>query len=150
MDIIKELEDISSLPKDGQKILSNLYYTHFWLADKYTEILAIYSLTPQQANILGIVRHFNPKPLTLQEIKSLLMEKNSDVSRIVARLIDKKLLHKTVDKKNRRKVKITINLKGIKIIDKITEDKLFDKFISKFSLEDARIFAKLLAKLRVE
>ena len=57
MDIVKELENIKDLEKDSNKILGNLYFTHFWLIDKYKSLLSQFDITPQQSNILGTLNH---------------------------------------------------------------------------------------------
>lgn len=150
INITEELEKIEDISKDYTKILSNLYYTHYWLLDKYKMILKDFGIGPQQSNVLGIVKHFHPQPLTLGEIKSMLLEKNADASRIVERLKEKKFLSKVTDPNNRRKVGITLTPQGLEMIQALEKKQAFKKFTQKFSLEDARQFARLLAKLRTE
>src|SRR4051812_33600007 len=93
--IFRELEKIGD-PKDHSKVLAFLHYTHFFLVDKYKKILSEYDLTSPQSNVLGIVSHFHPGSMSLEEIKEWIMEPSSDVSRIVRRLVEKGLLEKVV------------------------------------------------------
>lgn len=145
--VFKELEKIED-PKDHSKILSYLHYTHFFLLDKYKKVLLEYGLTPSQSNVLGIVDHFYPDSISLEGIKEWMLEPNSDVSRIVRRLVEKGLLEKVINKENRRKVSIKITPKGKKIVGELLKEKKFQKFTSKLSLAEAKTFVSVLSKLR--
>jgi DNA-binding MarR family transcriptional regulator len=145
--ILKEIESIKD-KNDIGKVLANLYYTHFWLANEYKTILSEFDLTAQQTNILTTVNHFHPRPLTLSELKEKLLEKNADVSRVVTRLANKKLINRKISKDNRRKVEITMTEKGINLSEQIQKEDAFKKFTAEFSVEDARTFTTLLRKLR--
>jgi MarR family transcriptional regulator, 2-MHQ and catechol-resistance regulon repressor len=150
MDLIEELSRIEDPVKDHSRILGNLYFTHFWLLDRYKAILDNYGITPQQSNVLAVVKEFHPRALTLTEVKAGLLEKNADVSRIITRLTSKGLLKRKINRSNKRKVEISITEKGRRLMDKMERDDPFQKFTSKFTLEDARTLVGLLNKLRVE
>ncbi|MCW3077727.1 MAG: transcriptional regulator [Bacteroidetes bacterium] len=136
--------------KDSAKILSNLHYTHHYLIEKYKRLLEKYALTPIQSNVLGIIHHSFPKSLSLEEIKEMVLEPNSDVSRTVVRLAEKGFVEKVINKDNRRKVSIKATSKGIKAMEKMMVDSAFTKFTSQISLKEAREFIKTLSKLRAE
>lgn len=148
MDIEKELGNLKNIETDYEKVLASVYYTHFWLSDKYTRILSEYGITNQQSTILGTVLHYHPQPLTLMQLKSVMLEKNSDVSRIVSRLITKGYLKKNADPDNKRKIQISITSKGISLMEKIREQKPFKKFTSELSTTEGKQILALLAKLR--
>ena len=147
-EIFKELENIEDSAKDFPKLLSNLHYTHFYLMDKYNKILSVYDLSAPQSNVLGIIGHFSPKPLSLEEIKSMVLEPNSDVSRIVARLVEKKYAVKVINKTNRRKVSILLTAKGKKVHARMVIDKHFQQFTATLTLEEAKAFTRVLSKIR--
>ncbi len=149
MDVLKDLK-VKDLSVDYQIVLSSVYYTHFWLLDKYKDILKEYNITPQQANVLGTVNYFAPQALTLSELKKYLLEKNADVSRVVSRLTQKKLLNRVVNAQNRRMVEITLTKKGKDLINLFDEKKHFVKFTSGFTSQEAQQLVDLLQKLRKE
>src|ERR1043165_8721560 len=124
----KFIEEIEDPQKDYGKILSNLHYTHFSLMDKYRKILSSYNLTFTQSNILAIIAHSHPKPMSLEQIKSMVLEPNADVSRTVVRLMEKKFVDKSADPKNKRKVSIKVSPSGLKLTRKMAEDPRFQAF----------------------
>ncbi|MEW6467334.1 MAG: MarR family transcriptional regulator [Bacteroidota bacterium] len=134
---------------DSATILNSLHFTHFWLTDKYKAILAKYGITVQQFNVLMAVARLHPKSITVTELKTRLPEKNADVSRVVTRLTDKKLLKRTVNLQNRRKVEITMTEKGCKLVERIQQEQPYKKFTSAFSVDEVTLFTSLLKKLRV-
>ena len=150
MDLVKHISEISDIETDYEKVLANLYYTHFWLSDKYNTILGQYGITTQQSTVLGAVHYSHPNSLTLTELKGLMLEKNSDVSRIVSRLILKGYLRKNPNPINKRKIEISITQKGFNLMEKIQEQHLYKKFTSDLSTAEARQLITLLAKLRKE
>ncbi len=146
-DYIKSIEDPV---KDYGKILSNLHYTHYFLLDNYKKILDNYNLTFTQSNVLGIIAHFHPGAVSLEEIKAMVLEPGSDVSRTVTRLKEKGFVEKVLNEKNNRKVSIKISAKGLKTINKMDSDPRFKEYTSGTTLSESRAFIKYLVKLRKE
>jgi DNA-binding MarR family transcriptional regulator len=144
-EIINEIEDPK---KDSSKLLSNLHYTHFYLMDRYKKLLAGYDLTPIQSNVLGIITYFYPKTASLEEIKEMVLEPNSDVSRTVSRLVEKGIVEKVPNKENKRKVAIKATAKGMDLMRKIETEKKFEKFTADLTTAEAKTFVKVLLKLR--
>lgn len=147
-EIFEHLKKIDDPIKDYGKILANLHYTHFFLVDKYNKMLDSYDLTSPQSNVLGIIEYHFPKALSLEEIKEMVLEPNSDVSRTVARLAEKGFVEKVINKENRRKVSIVVTAKGIKTIKKIESEGKFKKFLAGISKAEAKTLVNVLAKLR--
>jgi DNA-binding MarR family transcriptional regulator len=147
-ELLRHIQHINDPKKDYGKILTNFHYTHFYLMDKYKKILESYNLTFTQSNVLGIIVHTYPHTQSLEDIKSMVLEPNSDVSRTVVRLIEKGYAEKIPNKFNRRKVCIKATRKGVKIVKKISQDGKFQVFTKQFSLRDAKNLAIILNKLR--
>jgi DNA-binding MarR family transcriptional regulator len=147
-EVFKLIQNIEDPVKDGDKILSNLHYTHFFMMDSYKKLLLSYDLTFTQANVLGIVNYFSPNSATLEEVKEMVLESNSDVSRTITRLAEKGFVEKMINKENRRKVSIKVTPKGQKTIKKIDQDGSFKRFTQTISLPEAKTFVKVLGKLR--
>lgn len=147
-DLLEYIQKVDDPKKDHAKILSNLHYTHFYLMDQYKKLLARYNLTLPQSNVLAIIDYF-PEAAALEEIKEMVLEPNSDVSRTVTRLVSKNYVEKVINKENRRKVCIKITASGKKVLKRIEAEGKFEKFTSGLSKAEVNAFVKVLAKLRV-
>jgi len=147
-ELFKLITKIDDPVKDYNKILANLHYTHFHLMDKYKKILESYDLTVTQSNVLGIIVQYYPKALCLEDIKALVLEPNSDVSRTIVRLATKGFIKKVVDEKNRRKLCIVATSKGLKASKKMQSDPRFKKLANWSTLPESKAFIKFLTKLR--
>jgi DNA-binding MarR family transcriptional regulator len=105
-------------------------------------------LTPQQYNILRILRGAS-NPLSTLQIRQRMLDKMSDTSRIVDRLLKKQLVEKVVCKNDRRLVDVTISDKGIVLLNKLDIDTHeLDLQLSSISEEEAKTMNHLLDKLR--
>ncbi|HSU29134.1 MAG TPA: MarR family transcriptional regulator, partial [Chitinophagaceae bacterium] len=106
-------------------------------------------ITPQQFNILRILRGSFPEPLSTLQIRERMLEKMSDTSRIVDRLITKGLVKKVVCKKDRRLVDVIITDKGKKLLEKLdTRQDEMDAVLGKLSEKEAMALSELLDKIR--
>jgi len=103
-----------------QKAMVNLMYTHNWMMERVKLFFEKTDLTPQQFNILRILRGAG-QPLSTLQIRQRMLDKMSDTSRIVDRLIKKGLTKKVVCKSDRRLVDVTISDKGLKLLEKLDE-----------------------------
>lgn len=132
-----------------QKAAINLIYTVGWMRDKTKTIFEEEDITPQQYNILRILRGSFPDPLSTLQIRERMLEKMSDTSRIVDRLIAKGLVKKLTCKSDRRLVDVVISDKGKKLLEKLDlREKELDDVLSNLSENDANILSNLLDKLR--
>src|SRR5437763_2983484 len=100
----------------------NLLYTYGWVIEKIKNFLAKEDITPQQFNILRILRGSSPKPLSTLQIRERMLDKMSDTSRIVDRLVTKGLAMKVVCPQDKRLVDVTITEKGQKLLKKLDEE----------------------------
>ncbi len=74
---------------ESQKAVINLIYTYHWVTDKVKAALSPEDITMQQFNILRILRGSDPEPLSTLKIRERMLDKMSDTSRIVDRLLIK-------------------------------------------------------------
>lgn len=147
-ELYKYIERIDDPKKDFGKILTNLHSTHYFLMDMYKKILKPYDLTLTQSSVLGIIVHHSPDAIALEDIKAMILEPNSDVSRTVVRLAAKGFVEKVINKTNRRKVSIRALPKGIKMAKKLILDPEFTNLTAGISLAEAKAFVKFLKRLR--
>lgn len=132
-----------------QKASINLIYTLSWMKDKLKNIFEAEDITSQQFNILRILRGSFPQPLSTLQIRERMLEKMSDTSRIVDRLIAKGLVKKVVCKNDRRLVDVVITEKGKKLLERLDarQDEI-DGILGNLSEKDANILSDLLDKIR--
>ena len=131
------------------KAAINIAYTAGWLSNYFRIYFDKYNITQQQFNILRILRGQYPKPATINLLKERMVDKMSDASRIVDRLIQKELVSRCTNNKDRRAVDIRITEMGLQILSKMdNEFKAKDILKGNLSEDDAAILSDLLDKLR--
>ena len=101
------------------KVAINLLYTASWLQDKNKNFFKPYDITNQQFNILRILRGQHPHKLSGAEIKNRMLDKNSDVSRLLDRLIAKKLILKSQCPNDKRAADVIISDSGLALLKEI-------------------------------
>jgi len=138
-----------SFRNEYHKLAVNIIFTHSWLMSKIYELLDEYDLTPQQFNLLRILRGQYPQPASITLLKERMLDKMSDASRLVERLVTKGLVERKICSVDRRKVDVVITKKGLKLLEKIdkTDDEM-DSFLKNITKEEAEQLNQLLDKLR--
>jgi len=132
-----------------QKVVINIAYTEGWLNNLIRPYFEKYNLTNQQFNILRILRGQYPKPATVNLLKERMIDKMSDASRIVDRLVQKELVSRCTNSKDRRAVDVRISEKGLDILAKMdVEFKTKDLLNTPLTPEEAATLSDLLDKLR--
>jgi DNA-binding MarR family transcriptional regulator len=147
---------LSKIKKDPtiskqQRMVIDIIHTANWLDEKISKILRVYGITHPQFNILKNVQAAHPEPLSVKEIKDTIMFTNSDVTRLIDRLVNKGLLNRETCSINRRKVDISITEAATALLDVITEEfnKTFGNFYeSEISIEDALRTSEILRLIR--
>ncbi|MFQ5569369.1 MAG: MarR family winged helix-turn-helix transcriptional regulator [Rhodothermales bacterium] len=132
-----------------QKLVLNLVYTGSWLNAHSVRWLKPYGLSPQQYNILRILRGQHPNPATVLVIKERMLDKMSNVSRLVEKLRVKGLLDRRTCATDRRAVDVFITPKGLALLTEIDgqEEKGLD-LVKTLSPEEVDRLNDLLDKLR--
>jgi len=139
----------SKFRNEYQKAGVNLLYTYGWVMERTKELFAAEDITPQQFNILRILRGSHPQPLSTLQIRERMLDKMSDTSRIVDRLIMKGLVKKGTCKSDRRLVDVLITDKGKKMLERLdNRDEELDKILGNLSEKEAAILSDLLDKIR--
>ena len=132
-----------------QKSAINLMYTYGWLHNKQKKFFSGYNITPQQYNVLRILKGQYPDAISTSEIKSRMLDKNSDTSRIVDRLSTKGLIVKNTCTSDKRLVDVSISDRGFELISEIDIRALeLDKLFSTLEIEEAAELNRILDKLR--
>jgi DNA-binding MarR family transcriptional regulator len=133
---------------EHQKSVINLIYTYNWMNERMKKIFDRHDITPQQFNILRILRGAG-EPLSTLQIRQRMLDKMSDTSRIVDRLIRKGMVRKNTCKEDRRLVDVIITEKGKKLLEELdTNNKELDGVFKNLSVADAKTLNHLLDKIR--
>ena len=143
-------KDISqqSFRNEYQKGIINIIYTYNWMNEKMKKVFDAEGITGQQYNILRILRGA-AKPISTLQIRERMLDKMSDTSRIVDRLVLKGLAKKNVCKNDKRLVDVSISLKGMNLLEKIDKhEKDMDAILGTLSDAEAKTLNKLLDKIR--
>jgi DNA-binding MarR family transcriptional regulator len=132
-----------------QKSIINLIYTFNWMNEKVNRFFEPFDITQQQFNILRILRGA-AQPLSTLQIRQRMLDKMSDTSRIVDRLVKKGLVKKSICREDRRLVDVLLTDKGKKLLQLM--DETYDDMDSLFkylSVEEATQLNFLLDKIRM-
>ena len=130
-----------------QKAVINLIFTSNWLQNKQQEFFKGFGITGHQFNILRILKGQFPKTISGTEIKSRMLDRNSDVSRLVDRLAAKGLVTKNTRPNDKRASDLLITEKGLTLLNEIGKSQKQDSVLS-LSQDDARLLSDLLDKSR--
>lgn len=134
---------------EAQKSLINIIYTYHWLTDQIRKFLAEEDITLQQFNILRILRGSDPKPLSTLTIRDRMLDKMSDTSRIVDRMVLKGYVEKRICSTDKRLVDVSITREGKKILQRIdAKDASMTAMMSNLKDEELKKLSNLLDKLR--
>jgi DNA-binding MarR family transcriptional regulator len=134
---------------ENQKLIINLVFTNNWLTEKIRDFLSAEDITLQQFNILRILRGSHPKPLSTLVIRERMLDKMSDTSRIVDRLLLKGLVDKKTCPSDKRLVDISITEEGKKVLAKIDQnEKEMMAVIANLNEEEMKTLNGLLDKMR--
>lgn len=143
-DIGKDIN--SKFPNDRIKAIINIKYTANWIQSMENEYFRPYGISPQQFNILRILRGAK-EPIKVQTIKDRMIERAPNATRLMDKLCDKDLIGRTRCEDDRRVVYIEIKDKGLALLAEIDKDFHLD-FLDKLSDQEAADLSALLDKIR--
>ena len=134
---------------EHQKVLINIIYTYNWINERLKFFFEKEDITPQQFNILRILRGA-ATPISTSQIRQRMLDKMSDTSRIVDRLITKGFVKKITCPGDKRMVDVTITPKGKKLLEKLDAFELtMDAVAGALTETDAKSMNKFLDKMRM-
>ena len=139
----------SKFRNEKHKAMVNLQFTQLAISNKLGEVFKRSNISAQQYNVLRILRGQYPNSASIGLIKDRMLDKNSDVSRIIDRLKRKKLLERKECKLDRRQKDVTISDEGLKLLETLDEDlSSIEKVVANVSEEDAVKLNSILDELR--
>ncbi len=120
MKIEEEIKQ-SQFKSPVNRVIVNLMYTNNWLCDHQMHLLKPFGLTLPQYNVMRILRGQHPTPVRINDITDRMLDKMSNASRLVDKLVGKKLVHRSECAIDRRAVDVLIADKGLTLLKKIDE-----------------------------
>lgn len=128
----------------------NLIYTVKHLGGDFLQTLKLHGLTEPQYNILRVLRGFrSQESISISFLKERMLDKNSDVSRIVDKLYEKELVNRNENKSDRRQKEIEITEKGIELLKKLDHiEQYVDDYLKNLTSEEVVELNRLLDKIR--
>lgn len=143
-DISKDIK--SKFPNNKVKALVNIKYTANWLSSNENVFFKPYGISPQQFNILRILRGAETA-IKVQVIKDRMIERAPNATRLMDKLCDKKFIERIRCEDDRRVVYINISKQGLELLSTIDKSLKLD-FLEKLTDEEADQLSNLLDKIR--
>jgi len=149
MSIEKAILQTKKFKTPYQRMVVNLLYTSSWMNLKQIQLLRPYQLSVSQYNVLRILRGAHPNPVSTSYIAERMIDRSSNASRIVDRLLRKGLVIKELSQLDRRTVNILITEKGLNLLKKVDmEQDRFEEKLHSLTEEKANLLSDLLDQLR--
>lgn len=149
MSIEKDIKQQKPFKSSYQKLVVNLIYTSNWMSSEQQGLLKPFDLSSQQYNVLRILRGQYPNPITVNGIIERMLDKMSNASRLVDKLLLKGYVSRCDNVDDRRACDIRITETGSEILKKIDAlQEAADEKMKRLSPEEAELLSSLLDKLR--
>ncbi len=148
MELEKEIRQ-EKFRDEYQKLVLNIMFTANWLNLKQIQVLKPHGISPQQYNILRILRGQHPKEVTVSLLTERMLDKNSNASRLVEKLRVKELVERQECPADRRAVNVRITDRGLDLLKQL--DSIIDQtgnIFHKISEAEARMLNGFLDRLR--
>ncbi|AMQ55919.1 MarR family winged helix-turn-helix transcriptional regulator [Algoriphagus sanaruensis] len=131
------------------KAVVNLLFTHSYLVTSQNTLFKPHDISPEQYNVLRILRGQNGVPTTVSSIQDRMLNKMSNASRLVEKLKMKDLVKREECPADRRQVDVLITEKGLNLLS-LLENQVEEanRNFVKLTLEEANQLNDLLDKLR--
>jgi DNA-binding MarR family transcriptional regulator len=135
---------------DYHKIVVNLLFTGNWLRDALGANLKEHGLLPQHYNALRIIKGRHPEPVSAGDIKDVMLDKASDVTRLLDKLEKLEYVQRRLCPHNRRKMDINITPQGLKLLSDVDVlmDSFYEDLADRVTEEEAAALSDLLDKIR--
>ena len=136
---------------NAEKAIVNIAYTQSYFSSKVNTVLKTHNISSQQFNVLRIIKGQHPKPVSIGDITSRMIDKMSNTSRLIHRLEKKDLVQRVNNHFDGRQINVFLTLRGTQILEKLNV--LVDNVVndhSHLSEEELIELNRLLDKIRIE
>ena len=134
-----------------QKAGINIMYTANWLRNRVALMLKPHGLSPEQYNVLRILRGQNGVPASVKMVNERMLDPMSNVSRLVDKLFNSGLVERKICPSDRRQVELLLTSNGIRSLEEADESlKELGNIFSGISEERLELLNEILDQLRSE
>lgn len=121
-----------------------------WITDSVSKELKEFDIYEPQFNVLRILRGARGAPISVNTILENMIQRSSNVTRIVDKLESKGLVERTLSKEDRRKMDIIITQEGLELLKKLDKKvkALHMPMMKNLTEEEAKTLKHLIKKLR--
>lgn len=146
---LEEALKTTRFQSERHKASLNIMYTAYWMKSHISQALKESGLTAEQFNVLRILKGSDPKAMCVKDIGSRMIEKSSNVPRIIDRLVIKKLVKRYTSEEDKRETMVQLTEKGIQVLEKTNQQvaEMTEDVIGATE-EDAAALNELLEKMR--
>lgn len=120
MELEKEIQQ-ARFDNQYQKLIVNILYTGGWMHGLQAQRLKPYGISPQQYNILRILRGQHPNPATINLLQQRMLDRMSNASRLVEKLRVKGLVERRTCPEDRRAVDVLITPQGLAVLAELDQ-----------------------------
>ncbi|HOP43904.1 MAG: MarR family transcriptional regulator [Flavobacteriales bacterium] len=145
-----EEELVSSFKSEQQKAMLNILFTANWLRNRQVEFFKPFGLSPQQYNILRILRGAKGERRSMQQVKQRMIDRAPNATRLTDKLIAKGLVERERCEEDRRVVYLRIARNGLELLSRIdrkyaNEERSLRSWLSD---DEARALNEFLDRMR--
>jgi DNA-binding MarR family transcriptional regulator len=148
---LEEAIQSNKFRNDVHKASLNILYTAWWLKTVLSRELKEFGLTHEQYNVMRILKGKHPEQMCVRDIASRMIEKNSNVPRIIDRLVTKKLVKRATSEVDRRETVISLTQTGLNLLENSTTsiNHAMEEQVS-IGQQEAQVLNQLLEKVRTK
>jgi DNA-binding MarR family transcriptional regulator len=140
----------SSFKSEAQKAGINIIYTANWLQNCMQDFLNKFQITHQQYNVLRILKGSYPTSLSTCDIRRRMLDKMSDVSRIVDRLVKQGLVTRKINLADKRLIDVQISENGLSLLTDIEkEQNKMEEIMKVLTKQELEMLNEFLDRLRI-
>ena len=128
----------------------NILYTSSWLGHEMKKVLDPLDISWQQFNILRILKGQKGKPASLKVLTERMIDKTSNTSRLIDKLVKKDLVERTYCPKDRRQLEITLTKYGMQVVEQASRemDHQMDALFDHMTENKLELLSTLLDEMR--
>lgn len=133
-----------------QRAYLNIIFTANWMEARMQKMLKAYNITAPQFNVLRILRGQKGRPMSAYAIQERMIHRTSNVTRILEKLVEKRLVTRESSPNNRRMIDVKLTEDGLALINS-TDEVAVDAYqgvSSALSEEDAGLLGDWLDRIR--
>lgn len=148
LNIAEEIQQ-KSFKSEHEKAFINLLFTASWISSKQIKFFKPFGLSPQQYNVLRILKGQYPNSINVSDVQSRMLDKMSNASRLIDKLLSRELVSREMCDNDRRRMDILITQKGLAVLKDIDAQKNIIN-ICCVDEDEAKILNELLDKFRTK